>query len=173
MCDGPHPCWTLHAVLRWGHLTWKSHDSAWNNSCQGGICHCLGQLDSQPDHREQALLPPAQEGRQPLAPPCRSASVHKLEAVPAAPTHLGPKPCSVPRPVAKRESRGRPPGQGHEPSGSAARFGLATRAKVCSLFLQPRPEAGRLKVGYLWELLARSQAQLDGTVWAADIPKEC
>ena len=68
---------------------------------------------------------------------------------------------------------GRPPGKGHGPSGSAARFGLATRAKVCSSFLQPRPEAGRWKVSYLWELLARSQAQLDGTVWAADIPKEC
>lgn len=34
-------------------------------------------------------------------------------------------------------------------------------------------EAGRWKVGYLWELLARSQAQLEWMVWATDIPKEC
>ena len=65
---------------------------AWSNSgCQGGIPHCQGQLGSQPDHRESRHRCPHPRKEDNSLWPLLTAQLLciKLEAVPAAPTHLG------------------------------------------------------------------------------------
>ena len=123
--------------------------SSWDPSLPGTAGQSARPQGEQGEHRSRP-----QEGKQrPLAPPYSTVSVHKLEAVSAAPTHLGPQPHSVPRPVDKRESKGWPPGPRTCPQGVLQDLGQQPR--LGSVL----PSLALRKAGCLWELLARSQAQ--------------